>query len=111
MTVIKNFFKGLHTIPDAFKMVMFGLLVAGITGVLTSPPDAVHGINHDYHAVWQQRGIKQKSTTAHSAPACFTGALLYRVFGGCLKEKGSDVHGADIRFPVMAIIQTWRLLL
>ena len=67
---------------------MFGLLVASITGVLTSPPDAVHGINHDYHAVWQQRVTKQKSTPAHTAPVCFTGALLYRVVWELSDGKG-----------------------
>lgn len=111
MTIIKNFLNGLSDIPDALRMVMFGLLAASITGVLTCPPDAVHGINHDYHAVWHQRVHKQKIAPAHNVPVCFTGALPYISFGICPKEEGSDVPGADIRFPVLAIIQTSRLLL
>ena len=96
--------------PDAVVILMLGL-AAIITGVLISPPGAVYGLNHDYHAVWQQRVAKQKRTPTHTAPAYFTGALLTISFGSCLKEKGSDLPGADIWFPVLAIIQTWRLLL
>ena len=90
---------------------MLGLLVAIITGVLTSPPDSVHGINHDYHAVWQQRVNKQKSTPVHIAPVSFTLAVLSISFGSCPKEKGRDLPGADTRSPVLTNIQTWRLLL
>ncbi len=90
---------------------MLGLFVAIITGVLISPPDAVHGINHDYHAFWQQRVAKQKSTPTHTALTYFQGAQFFISFGSCLKEKGGDLSCADIRLPVLAIIQTWRLLL
>jgi hypothetical protein len=111
MVIVMNDLKGLSNVPDALRLLMLGLLAAIITGVLTSPPAAVHGINHDYHAVWQQRVNKQKSTLVHNAPSCFTWAVLSISFGSWLKEKGSDLPGADIRFPVLAIIQACRLLL
>ena len=109
--IVKNALKGLSNISAAFRTVMLGLLVAIITGVLTIPPDAVHGINHDYHAVWQQRVNKQKSTLVYSAPFSFTGAVLFISIGSCLKKKSCDLPGADIRSSVLASIQTWRLLL
>ena len=104
--------KGLrNSMPDAVVILMLVLFSVIITGVCISPPDAVHGINHDYHAVWQQGVNKQKSTPVHNAPAYFTGALLFILSGSCLKEKGSALPCAVIWFPVLAIIQTWRLLL
>jgi hypothetical protein len=99
------------SMPQAVVIVMLGLFAAIITGVLISPPDAVHGINHDYHAVWQQRVNKQKSAPVHDVPVCIAGALLYLSHGSQLKERVSDLPGAGIRLPVLAIIQTWRLQL
>lgn len=99
------------SLPKAFRILMAGLFVVIITGVLLSPPDAVHGLNHDYHAVWQQRGSVQKSTPLQEVFVYYTGLLPNISFGSCLIQKYNSSFGPDRVFSALTIIRTWRLLL
>ena len=92
-------------------MLIAGVFAATMTGVLLSPPDAVHGLNHDYHAIRQQRSSAQQSITFKDVFAYYAGVVQGVAFGGCIRQKLGSSRFPDSRFPLLTIIRTWRLRL
>lgn len=95
---------------DSFLLLLLCFFVAYIAGVLISPPDAVHGINHDYHAVFKKlvaepgRQQAQAAFSMVAAPAWSASSQA-----DC---NGLRTGPASVRvIPLRARIETWHLLL
>jgi len=100
----------IHCDTDAFLLLLLCFFVACIAGVLISPPDAVHGINHDYHAVFKK---PVKDPGRQQAQAAFF-SVATPVWSAYSQEDCALCRTGPASVPVIPLrarIQTWRLLL
>jgi hypothetical protein len=74
--------------------------------VLISPPDAVHGINHDYHAAFKKSAAGVRSEYPAAYCSTTTPAWAVPVQAG---RSGPSVRPvAVIGIPLHNRIETWR---
>lgn len=88
-----------------------GLIAACMTGVLISPPDAVHEQNHDYHAVFQKRPENPTFAHGQAALVVHSAATWCALACNSLLDTERGPLNAGRRNPVLSIVQTLRLLL
>ncbi len=87
------------------------LFIWYIAGVICSPPDAVHGLNHDYHAFLHKRAADYRSIQAQDGTFEIATAP-WRVLRGTDPIAPPDcMRAAPAPFLLLAFIETWRLLL
>gem|GEM_PF-2545030 len=107
-----SMYKNLKTTnsTDAFPLLLLCFFVACIAGVLISPPDAVHGINHDYHAFFKKPVTEPGRQQAQAAFSM----VATPAWSASLQEDCNGLRTGPAAIgviPLRARIETWRLLL
>ncbi len=82
------------------------LFAAYIACVLISPPEAVHGVNHDYHAAFKKSAagmrIAQPAVKCSAAPSAWRGPDQAGRTGPSVRPV------AVVGIPLHERIETWR---
>jgi len=87
------------------------IFAAYFFGVLISPPAAIHGLNHDYHAV-VKKSIVVDSCSMRVQDGRYFHAAVLRCYSGTrnyISRNCGSIPLVIIRLRIL--IETWRLLL
>jgi len=96
---------------NVYMKLFSGLFIFYVAGVLISPSPAVHGINPDYHAVFQKRGVDSRCLLKFHGTAG-SEAISYWFRYAATVIVPVELIIAPVRYFLhLTIIKTQRLLL